>query len=307
MVRPVNLTDLRKLRHVVGVATAGSFTAGSQQLGITQSALTKSVAELEHLLGVALFERLPRGIRLTEAGEVFLPRAKRLLADSEDLLVDMGQLQSLASGRLRIGVAPAAFVSFLEHTVSAFAKVYPGVQIAVQHGSNDDMTRAAISGEVDVIVGDVNNFAALKALETIAIAPLHQFIIGRVDHPVTQAQASAEALLRYPVIMPAMGSTAAALLNQAYLSVGMTPRPPEYVCDHFPLVRLLVAATDAISPVVSLAAPSERFRSKFQVYEDVLGVPPQELGIARVASRPVMPTMNAFVDIFRGFLQDSKV
>ncbi|MEQ9451789.1 MAG: LysR family transcriptional regulator [Pseudomonadales bacterium] len=301
------LSDLRKLRHVVGVARAGSFTSASHALNITQSALTKSVAELEHLLGLKLFERLPRGVRLTEIGEAFVPRAERLLADSEDLMADMDQLQSLAAGHLKIGIAPAAFAGFLEHTVSAFAQVYPGVSIEVRDGSPDDMARAAINGQIDLVVGGANNFAPWKELETVSVAALQHFFIGCLEHPVPAATATARALLDYPVIMPALGFTSEAQLTQAYLDAGMTPRPPRYICDHFPLVRMLVAATHAISPVVSLAAPGRRYRSEFQVYENVISLEQQVLGIAFSRSRPQSPGARAFVDIFQGFLQDSKV
>ena len=106
------LTDLRKLRHVVGVARAGSFTAASNHLAITQSALTKSVAEVEHLLGVRLFQRLPRGVTLTEAGALFVPNAERILNDTQDLMTQLGDLQSLAAGHLRIGAAPAGVIAF---------------------------------------------------------------------------------------------------------------------------------------------------------------------------------------------------
>ena len=63
------LPDNRKLRHVIGVARAGSFTGATKLLAISQSALTKSVAEVEAQLGYPLFERLPRGVRPTAAGQ----------------------------------------------------------------------------------------------------------------------------------------------------------------------------------------------------------------------------------------------
>ena len=181
---PGRLRDLQKLRHVVQVARAGSFTAASTGLGITQSALTKSVADVEHLLGIKLFQRLPRGVQLTEAGEEFVPRAERILNDTADLLDQIGALQNLSAGHLRIGVAPAAYVSFLESTVSAFAGVYPGVNVQVVAGPLEEMVQAAHTGRVDLVVGATNYLANWKEVSVHSIAELHNFVICRSGHPL---------------------------------------------------------------------------------------------------------------------------
>ncbi len=303
MLRP--LTDLRKLRHVITVAKAGSFSGAANTAGLTQSALTKSVADVEHVLGVKLFHRLPRGIALTDAGQAFVPRAERLLADSEDLVKNVEGLQTLATGRLRLGVAPAAFVSFLEHTVSAFARVYPGIHIEVYDGTIDEMTRMLISGEIDLVIGAANYLSAWTEVQVTTFAHLHHFFIGRLDHPLAGANPDAQTLLAYPVIMPAAGMTTEAQLRAAYIDAGLSPVPPQYTCDHFPLVKRLVAATDAISPVVSLAPPKSVFQNEFHIFSDVIYLDEHELGVAQPATRGLSAAAAAFVDIFGAFLTDS--
>lgn len=302
------LTDLRKLRHVVQVAHSGSFTGASTVLAITQSALTKSVAEVEHLLGMKLFQRLPRGVQLTEAGATFVPRAERILADTGDLMTQLGALQNLSTGRLRIGVTPAAYASFLETTVSAFAQVYPGVHIEVTDGAIDETAEAVITGRIDLAIGGVNYLSAWPKLEINTIAHLHHFMIARIGHPLAQSQpVAADQLLRYPLIMPTAGLTTQTQLNRAYVAAGLSPTPPHYLCDHFPLVKRLVAATDAISPVVSLAPASVRFRDEFSVFEGVLELDEQTLGIVYSRDRELSAAAAAFVDMFQGFLQDSDI
>ncbi len=305
---PRSITDLRKLRHVVGVAELGSFTAASRALAITQSALTKSVADVEATLGIKLFERLPRGIALTEAGAAFVPRAERLLADSDELMRDVGDLQSLAAGQLRLGVAPAAFAGFLEHTVSAFARVYPGVRITVTEGQLEDMAQAALNGTQDVLVGATNYLSRWTELETITASELRIYMIARRGHPLADQRdrPAPQDLLAYPIILPASGLLTDAELAQVYTRAGLTPRPPHYVCDDFPLVRQLVKSTDALSPVVSLPAARARFREEFVVLEDVLEFEPYAVGLAWRRTRAPSPAVAAFADVFRGFLQDSR-
>ena len=144
------IPDTRKLRYVVAVAAAGSFTGATKLLAITQSALTKSVAELEEQLGYPLFERLPRGVRPTPAGEIFLQRAELLLSELGDLMTQMDEIADLQAGKLRVGVAPFAFIAFLDKCIPAFAKVYPRLQVEVRSGTVDEMARALINREIDV-------------------------------------------------------------------------------------------------------------------------------------------------------------
>ena len=300
------LNDLRKIRHFVGVARAGSFTSASNVLALTQSALTKNVAELESLLGARLFDRTPRGVKLTHAGELFLPRAERLLADSADLLSDMRDVEMLASGRLRIG-APTVFAPFLESTVSAFAKVYPGMSVIVEDGAEDTIARGVTRGDLDIAVGNVGHLNAWQDLHTQAVAPLHLFFLARPDHPLTRVDTvSAQALLSYPVVMPSAGIAIDEELRRAYLQANMSPVPPRYRCNHFSLVKELVANTDAISPVVSLAAPAERFQARYAVFHGILKLTDQSLGVATSKRETPNPANKAFLDIFRGFLIDSR-
>lgn len=300
------INDLRKLRHVVGVARAGSFTSAASVLALTQSALTKSVAEVEHQLGLKLFERTSRGVRLTGAGESFVPRAERLLADAEDLLLDVRDVQMLAAGHIRIGAGPTAFVAFLESTLAAFARVYPAVTVTVEDGPEDRVVRSLLQGDLDLVVGSKSYFDAWRELETRSIAPLHLFFIARKDHPLSaEKKVQPQQLLSYPVVMPSAGLGVDQELRQAYAREGMSPVPPRYRCDHFSIVKGIVAATDAISPVLSLAPPADGFLKDYCVFADVVRFDPQELAVGFAKSREPSAAATAFLEIFRGFLADA--
>ena len=286
----------------MGVARAGSFTTASNNLAITQSALTKSVAEVEHLLGIKLFQRLPRGVALTEAGGEFVPRAERILADTQDLMTQLDELQSLAAGHLRIGVAPAGFIGFLEHTVSDFARVYPGIKIEVVDRDVEAVASAVIQGELDLVVGMQPNLVQWTELEVIKVATLNQFFISRHDHPLTElAVPTAQDLMKYPLVLPSAGFTTQAQIAKAYIDAGLTPRPAHYVVDHFPMVERLVARTDAVAPVVTLVAPGEVFHQQFRVYQDVVKLDAQVLAVGRAKHRDYSGPASAFVDLFKQF------
>jgi DNA-binding transcriptional LysR family regulator len=302
----LKLPDLRKLRHVVGVARSGSFTAASNLLGITQSALTKSVAEVEHLLEMTLFERLPRGVQLTEAGKILVDRAERLLADAGELMIDLEEINRLQRGHLNIGVAPAAFVTFLENTVSRFAHVYPGIQIRVRAGTIDEMAGLLINGQVDLCVGAVNYLEAWSELDISLIAGLRYFFIGRQGHPAGD-KPTAQELLAYPLILPATGLSTEVQLARAYQAAGLSPRAPHYVCDHLPLITRLISATEAITPLVTFTKPNARFRENFTVFEDVVELDCLSLGFATSKrARQSSQAVSAFRDIFGKFLNEEE-
>ena len=301
----LNPGNIRKEEHIKAVARAGSFTTASNNLAITQSALTKSVAEVEHLLGIKLFQRLPRGVVMTEAGARFVPRAERILADTQELMTELDELQSLAAGHLRIGVAPAGFIGFLEHAVSDFAGVYPGIKIEVVDSDVEAVVSAVIQGEMDLVVGIQPNLVQWTELSVTVIATMNQFFISRLGHPLAELhQPTAQDLMQYPLVLPSAGFTTQAQIAKAYIDAGITPRPAHYVVDHFPLVERLVAATDAVAPVVTTAAPGKVFHEQFKVYEDVVQLDAQVLAVGHAKRREFGGPAAAFVDLFKGFRHD---
>ncbi|MCR9259667.1 MAG: LysR family transcriptional regulator [Pseudomonadaceae bacterium] len=299
------LPETRKLRHVVAVARAGSFTGATQLLAITQSALTKSIADMEAQLGYPLFERLPRGVRLTQAGEHFVQRAERLLSEMTDLMTEMQEIADLKSGRLRLGVGPAAFMAFLDDSIPTFAQNYPGIEIEISTGTVDEMARAVINRDVDICFGAANYLKLWHELETATLGPLQTFFIGRKDHPAG-VNPSAANLLQYPVILPATGLSTEVNLAGAYRAAGLATRAPHYICDHFPVILELVAKTDAISPVVTLGPPGRRLRSGYSIYEDIVELEQHDLGYA-VSSRDVLsPPAAVFCDLFLSQLSSGR-
>ena len=300
------ITDLRKLRHVVGVAEAGSFTAAGATLAISQSALTKSVAEVEHLLDVKLFHRLPRGVALTDAGELFVRRARRILADTEDLMGDVASLRELRTGRLRIGVAPAAFISLIDSAVAAFAQVYPGIQLEVLETEVDQVPRLLADGALDIAAGESNYLAAWSELETETLAPLHPCVIARPDHPTrARADLTLQELLGYPIVLPTNRFPTEVELTEVYVQAGLSPQPSHYRCNSVDLVRRIVQGTDAIAPLLTLRRPGSELKRTFHVIEGIMPLREHVLGLALLRRSEPSPPVNAFRDIFRSFRSSS--
>lgn len=145
----LRLTGLRVLREV---ATRGSFTAAAESLGYTQSAISRQVSGLEGAAGATLFERGPRGVRLTEAGTTLLRHAGTALDELDAARRELEGITVNATGRLRIGAIPTAVAALLPPALAAFRNGHPGVEISLREGSSPSQIRRVVSGSADVAV-----------------------------------------------------------------------------------------------------------------------------------------------------------
>lgn len=142
--------DLKDLRLFTAVELTGSITKAAEYAHISPSALSERLHELENGLGTQLFHRMPRGMKLTEAGEVFSKTARRILAESENLEVQLAPFTRSWRKRISLLANYGASVSFLPKRLGRFLSRYPDVQVdVVQHSSLEIVKRISL-GEADV-------------------------------------------------------------------------------------------------------------------------------------------------------------
>lgn len=142
--------DLRVLRYFIATAEELSFVRAAERVAVSQPALGRQIAELERELGVALFERTTRRVRLTRAGEVLLSRARHILDEVERAVDETRRAGHGEIGSLTIGYLPTTMVSILPAIVAAFRTTAPGVSLAFDELLDDDQARRIASGRLDV-------------------------------------------------------------------------------------------------------------------------------------------------------------
>ena len=121
--------DLRQLRTFVVVAEAGGFAAAHQQLRLSQPAASRQIQGLEAELGIPLFDRVGRGVKLTSEGEDLLRRGRRLLQDAESFGERARALRTGKAGALRVGCSTQHMESVLANFLPAFRRRHPSVEI----------------------------------------------------------------------------------------------------------------------------------------------------------------------------------
>lgn len=147
--------DLRRLEYFLSVAKHLSITAAAAELGLAQPTLTKSIRLLEEELGVSLFERLPRGVDLTEFGRSLLRHAQAMHVQARDALNEIEGLRGGTIGMVTIGAGPSWLRRHLPRAVARTLSRNPSLRVRIDGGFDDALLRALRHGEVDFVVSEL--------------------------------------------------------------------------------------------------------------------------------------------------------
>ncbi|MDT7593497.1 MAG: hypothetical protein QOH45_3028 [Pseudonocardiales bacterium] len=142
--------ELRQVEHFLAVVEHGSFTAAARATRIVQSALSTSIRNLERELGTALFERTTRRVTVSEAGQAFLPRARRVVAESTAAVEAVRAVAGLHRGRVAIGMIQWLGPVDLPAELSRFHRRYPEIQINVLNAPVSELLDRLRNGTLDL-------------------------------------------------------------------------------------------------------------------------------------------------------------
>lgn len=193
--------ELRQLRYFVAVAEERNFTRAAERLNMTQPPLSRQIQQIEESVGLPLFERGARPLKLTEAGRVFYAQAKRLLEESDELLPLTRRLAQLAE-RIVIGFVPSTLYGPLPDVIRAFREAAPLIQISLIEMFTIEQLSALKGGRIDVGFGrlrfDETQLAREVLVEEPLIAALPAGHALADTRPLTLDALSKETLIIYP-------------------------------------------------------------------------------------------------------------
>ncbi|MBX9846014.1 MAG: LysR family transcriptional regulator [Xanthobacteraceae bacterium] len=195
------MKHLRILSYVDEVARSGSIRKAADQLNVTASAVNRRIMDLEEELGAPLFERRPRGVRLTAAGEVFVNYLRQQDGEVERMKSQIEDLKGMRRGTVRIACSQALALEFLPRQIGEFRKRHPFVAFDVQVYDHEQAMAALAAYEVDLALvfrpPFLANFQPLMTLEQRIVAVMSS------EHPLS---AKRTVRLRdcaaYPVALP---------------------------------------------------------------------------------------------------------
>ncbi|MFD9032995.1 LysR family transcriptional regulator [Streptomyces sp. NPDC059567] len=142
--------ELQQMRYVIAVAETSSFTRAAERCLVVQSALSHQIARLERELGARLFDRTSRRVRLTPAGEAFLPAARQAVNAAERAAAEVAAAVGEIRGRLAIGVIPTVAAFDIPAALHAFRRRYPQVRIGLHVGASELLVELVKEGALEI-------------------------------------------------------------------------------------------------------------------------------------------------------------
>jgi DNA-binding transcriptional LysR family regulator len=174
----------RSYVYLDAVARAGSIRKAAEKLHVASTALNRKILELEAEAGTPLFERLPRGVRLTAAGEVLVNTVRRGLAELRSAGSQIEQLRGLVRGTVRLGCAESVATDLVPATIAHYQQTHPGVTFQVVSGVTQQLVAALLADQIELVL--VHDPEPSDDLRVIAALDQPLCAMLRPDHPLVK-------------------------------------------------------------------------------------------------------------------------
>jgi DNA-binding transcriptional LysR family regulator len=300
------MRHLRLLTHVVEVARTGSIRAAAELLNLTPSAMNRRIQDLELEVGTPLFERRPRGVKLTTAGEMFVRYARSQIAEAERMKSQVEDLRGLRRGPVLIASSQALAHDFLASRVAEFGKRHPKVMFDLKVMDHDRALAALAAYDVDLAL--VYRPAMVPSLRVIASIPQRLVAIIRSDHPL-----AAKKMLRlsecvcYPAARPDRTLGGRQILDEIAarrdLRFNMVAES-----NSFEMLRGLVFRCNMISFQIEIGAPSGHLgKGLVGRPVDTRDVPTADLVLCQLRGRSLPVAAATFAELLAKSLNEMKV
>jgi DNA-binding transcriptional LysR family regulator len=248
------MRHLKLLTHVVEVARMGSIRKAAEHLNLTPSAMNRRIQDLEAEVGTPLFERRPRGVKLTTAGEMFVRYARSQIADAERMKSHVEDLRGLRRGPVLIACSQALAFDFLASQIAGFQKLHPKVIFDLKVMDHDRALTALAAYDVDLAL--IFRPAMWPTLRVIARVPQRLVAIVRADHPLARKKTvRLSECSEYPAALPDRTLSGRQILDEVTtrrdLHLNMQAES-----NSFEMLRGLVFRCNMISFQIEIGAPS---------------------------------------------------
>ena len=231
--------DIASLQVFLAVADTGSFSRAAERVFLTQPAISKRIAALEADLGTRLFDRIGRGIHLTEAGQALLIRARAVLRELDDVRRSITNLSGTVAGELSMATSHHIGLHRLPPALKRFHDTYPGVRLDLRFMDSERACSAVAHGELELAVVTLPpQVSSPLRVEKIWDDPLD--IVVNPQHPLAAHTIAARQLTDYPAILPGPGTYTREIILKALgplrnrIQVGMTT-------NYLEVLKMLVA------------------------------------------------------------------
>lgn len=286
------------LRYADQVARSGSIQKAAKELNVAASAIDRQILLLEEDLGVELFERMPRGMRLTAAGDALISLARKWRADERRTASEIRQLQGIHQGHVKLVAMDSHANGFLPHFIERLAREHPRISLEIEIASPDDALSALVSGEADIIAAfnlsprrDIHMLWSADLPFGCVVAPGHELARGKTT--------SLQEAVQHPIALQSKSLMIRRYLDARYGWLFTDPQKA-VVTNSLQLVKQLACSGRYIAFTSELdAAPELIDRSLIFLPVRDKGAEPQSLSLAIDARKPLSRIVRIVGDMLQ--------
>jgi len=287
--------ELRHLRYFIALAERLNFTQAAALVHVTQSTLSHQIGQLEEELGQRLFDRSERRVTITAAGELFLSKALKGLAEIDSGIASMNTLQKNLAGELRIGTTPTLNLRVVPQCIALFAQDHPSIHVMVDENTGDGLVADLRTGRLDVAIA-YQPFA----LDELLFEPLYteeMVLVVSAQHPFARRRrVRMVELHRREMVLPPRKFTTRVQIDEAFKAAGAEP----FVAIEIVSIAAMLALVQqtALATIVARSA----WAGRAGLLEIPLEAPTlvRTPGLIWIRDQPRAPAVAAFASIVRG-------
>jgi LysR family transcriptional regulator of gallate degradation len=248
--------DPRYLANLLSIAKHGSFNRAAAARGISQPALSNSIAQLERRLGLQVLDRTRRGSELNEFGKILVRNAQIIDAVLQQAVDEVRLKRMGVEGPLRIGVVPSLAIKFMPEVMANLLKHHETLSITLVEGLDDHLLPALLSGDLDLVLGPLAGIfpAPPEIVEDVLFEDPFSIGVGP-HHPLQNRRSLTLAELRdFPWILPLAANSYRRHIEALFMTEGV-PWPDNCVnTSSLSLVESILAHSDRVTMITELQA-----------------------------------------------------
>jgi len=285
--------NLNQLRVFHAVALEGSVTRAAGRLRVSQPAISKQLIEFEQSLGVALFDRGARGVRLTQAGRLVLRYSSQIFAQEQSLQAELQALLGVSSGQLAVGASTTIGNYLVPDVFGQYHRLHPGIELRLEIGNTEAVQRMVLEDRVDI--GLTEGLASSRALNTRVFGHDAMVMVTAPGDPrAGQGPIDSAAMGALQLIAREPGSGTRAVIEAAFQQRGI-PFAPSMSLGSSEAIKQAVAAGLGVALMSRLAVQAElqsgRLTELLMVGEPIR----RDLHLVQAAGKREAPALGAFL------------
>jgi DNA-binding transcriptional LysR family regulator len=297
--------ELRLIRHALAVGHHGNFARAAEALHLTQPSLSRSIATLESLLGVPLFDRSAKGVTPTAFGRVLLERGETVLRREADLRREIGLLAGLESGTLAVAAGPHMMDASVATAVGRVARLHPGLHVVCTSADPVEVVADVLAERCDVGVASIDGLDQEPRLAVEAFAPQRGCLACRPGHPLTREKSPSLArVLEFPLVTTRLRGAQAALAGRYGVAMREAPAGdaeyvPPIMVNTFVAARLIARESDAVVTGTAATLGDDLARGHLVALDCFVPGMETRQGYFHLRERTLSPAARLFIDTLR--------